>query len=192
MHDQQTLTRQIDGREIPLPGSYDIDPSHTSVEAVARHMMVARIRGRFADFSGTIDVAENPVDSSATVTIDAASVHTAEPRRDAHLRSADFLDAENHPTLTFRTQGLRPGPSQAEWLLDGELTIRGTTRPVTLEARFLGAVIDHRGRHRIMFSATTEIDREDFGLVWNQALEAGGVVIGPTLRIELEVQALRR
>jgi polyisoprenoid-binding protein YceI len=192
MTQQQTLTREIAGREIPIPGTYDIDPSHSSVEAVARHLMVARVRGRFTEFAGVIEVAEDPAASSAEVTIDAATVHTAEPRRDAHLRSADFLDVDNHPTLTFRTRGMRPGAEPDSWLLDGELTIRATTRPVTLDTTFLGAVIDHRGRHRILFSATTEIQREEFGMTWNQALEAGGLVIGPVLQIHLEVQALRR
>lgn len=185
-----TATRTVAGTELPAPGAWEIDRSHTSVEFVVRHLMVAKIRGRFADFGGTIVIGEAPEDSSLAVTIQAASIDTREPQRDEHLRSPDFLDVESFPTLDFRTTAVEP--AGAHWKVTGDLTIHGVTRPVVLDVEFVGVTADPWGGQRAVFSAGAEINREDFGLTWNQALETGGVVVGKTIRIEIEVEAVRQ
>lgn len=185
----QTATRTIEGVEAPEAGTWAIDPAHSSVEAIARHLMVAKVRGRFGSYEGEIVVGDTPEDSSVEVTIDAASIDTGETKRDEHLRSPDFLDVENHPTLTFRSTDVhRTGERTLE--VAGDLTIRGATRPVTLDVEYLGVTRDPWGNTRAAFSATTEIDREEFGITWNQALETGGVMVGRKLKVELEVSAV--
>lgn len=185
----QTATRTIDGVEAPRAGTWTIDAAHSSVEVIARHLMLAKVRGRFGSFAGEIVVGDTPEDSGVEVTIDAASIDTGEPKRDEHLRSPDFLDVENHPTLTFRSSGARrTGERTLE--VDGDLTIRGVVRPVTLDVEYLGVTQDPWGNTRAAFSATTEIDREEFGITWNQALETGGVMVGRKLKVELEVSAV--
>lgn len=178
--------RSYQGRLIPAPGVYDLDASHTTVEFVARHMMITKVRGRFAGVRGTIEVAEQPEHSRAEVVIDAGSLTTFDANRDAHLRNPDFFDVDNHPEITFRSTSVEPGGGDA-WKLNGALTIRGITRPVTLDVEFEGA-----SANRIGFSAAAEVNREDWGLVWNVALETGGVMVGPKVRIEIAAQAVRR
>lgn len=185
----QTATRTIDGVEAPRAGTWTIDAAHSSVEVIARHLMLAKVRGRFGSFAGEIVVGDTPEDSSVEVTIDAASIDTGETKRDEHLRSPDFLDVENHPTLTFRSSGARR-TSERTLEVDGDLTIRGVARPVTLDVEYLGVTQDPWGNTRAAFSATTEIDREEFGITWNQALETGGVMVGRKLKVELEVSAV--
>lgn len=189
--EQDSLTRQVEGRALPQMGQYEIDPAHTVIEASVRHLVVAKVRGRFTRFTGTIDVAEQARDSSATIEIDATSIDTGDQTRDDHMRSPDFLDAETHPKLTFRSRTVEPADSPDSWRVTGDFTVRGVTREVVLDTEFLGAMIDHRDRHRIAFSATTRLEREDYGITWNQALEAGGVLVGKTLDIALEVQAVK-
>ncbi len=185
----QTATRTIDGVEAPRAGTWTIDAAHSSVEVIARHLMLAKVRGRFGSYEGEIVVGDTPEDSGVEVTIDAASIDTGEAKRDEHLRSPDFLDVENHPTLTFRsTEARRTGEETLE--VDGDLTIRGVARPVTLDVEYLGVTQDPWGNTRAAFSATTEIDREEFGITWNQALETGGVMVGRKLKVELEVSAV--
>jgi polyisoprenoid-binding protein YceI len=173
--------------------TWKIDPAHTLVEFTAKHMMITNVRGRFADVAGTIEVDEsNPNDSSVTVELEAASIDTRVEQRDQHLRSADFLDAENFPTLTFRSTGVEgasfePGES---FRVTGDLTIRGTTREVVLDATFEGRGKDPWGGERVSFSADTKIDRRQFGLTWNAALEAGGVLVGNEVKIHIEAQAV--
>ena len=179
--------RTIDGRQVPAAGKWQIDKSHTTVGAVARHLMFSKVRGRFTEFSGTITVAEQPEDSSVEVSIDAASIDTGDAQRDGHLTSADFLDVENYPTLDFRSTLVEAGGDG--WTVTGDLTIRSTTRPVELAVEFEGVGTDPWGNDKAVFSATTEINREEFGMVWNAPLEAGGVLVGKTLKIELDVQA---
>lgn len=180
----------LDGIELPAAGTWEIDPAHSTVGFVARHLMIAKVRGRFGAFSGTLHVADDPDASWAGVTIDASSIDTREERRDAHLRSPDFLDVANHPTLGFRSTGLhRTGERTFE--LPGELTIRGVTRPVTLAVEFEGLTIDPWGNTRAVFSAETQIDREEFGLTWNQVLETGGVLVGRDVKIQIEIEAVR-
>ena len=186
-----TTIREYQGRTIPEVGTYVLDPSHTTVEFVGRHLMISKVRGRFTDFQGDITVAERPEDSSVFVEIDAASVSSADEKRDGHLRSADFFDVETFPSLSFRSTGVEPVRGD-DWKVTGELTIRGVTRPVVLDVEFTGATTTPWGEHRIGFSASTEIDREDWGLTWNQALETGGVLVGKKIRIELDVEAVRQ
>jgi polyisoprenoid-binding protein YceI len=187
----ETLVRDHDGHPVPASGSYEIDPSHTTVEFVARHLMISKVRGRFTGVSGVVDIAERPEDSSVEVAIDASSVQTDDERRDGHLRSPDFFDVERYPTLTFRSAGVEPRPD-GTWKVAGELTVREATPPVDLDVEFEGAGADPWGQERIGFSAAADVDREEWGLTWNQALEAGGVLVGRKVRIELAVEAVRR
>lgn len=183
-----TASRVLDGIELPAPGTWVIDPSHSSVEVVARHMMISKVRGRFAAFSGRVVVGDRPEESSVEVTIDAASIDTADARRDEHLRAADFLDVASHPEITFRSTSVRPG-RRGRWELTGDLTLRGVTRPVTLDVELEGIGAAYGGP-RAVFSGVAEVDREEFGLTWNMALETGGVLVGRQLKIELSIQAV--
>jgi len=176
---------------LPAPGTYEVDPIHTSVEFVSRYAMLSRVRGRFGVFSGSLHIDEAPARSWANVEIDASSIDTNMEMRDNHLRSGDFLDLENHPTMRYRSNGLEPTGDRT-FRLHGDLTIRGTTRPVDLDVEYEGAGAGMRGESRIGFTATGEIDREAFGITWNQALETGGVLVGKTVKIELHVQAVRK
>ncbi|HEY2702628.1 MAG TPA: YceI family protein [Candidatus Dormibacteraeota bacterium] len=175
---------------LPPAGTWAIDPSHSSIEFSVRHLMAARVRGHFTRFSGTVVVGETLEESSVAAEIDAASIDTRSPDRDAHLRSADFLDVEHHPTLTFRSTALRHAGGQ-EWRIDGELTIRGITRPVTLDATYHGSMRDPWGNERLGAHATTTIDRDEYGLTWNQPLETGGLLLGKKVEIEIDVEAVR-
>ena len=187
----QATARSSEAVQVPEPGIWDIDPAHSSVGAVARHLMVTKVRGRFTSFSGQLTIGETPEQSSVVATIDASSIDTAEPRRDEHLRSADFLDAENYPTLEFRSTEVER-TSDTSLRMGGELTIRGVTRPVSLDVSYLGLLADPFGNNKAVFSAETEIDREEWGMTWNAALETGGVLVGKKLKIELEIQAVRK
>jgi polyisoprenoid-binding protein YceI len=177
--------------ELPSPSTYEIDVAHSSVSFVARHLMVTKVRGHFGRFSGTIQVGDSPEESKVESTVDAASIDTGEPNRDAHLRSADFLDVERYPTISFVALGPVPrgGP---RFSLPGELTIRGVTRAVTLEGEYLGTITHPQMGTRIGVSATGEIDREAFGITWNAALETGGFVVGKTVRLEIEAEAVAK
>jgi polyisoprenoid-binding protein YceI len=152
--------------------------------------MLTKVRGRFDKFEGTINIADDPLQSSADVVIDAASVDTGDEKRDAHLRGSDFLDVEQYPTLEFHSTKLEPVGDHSK--LEGDLTIRGVTRPVTLHVEHEGSVVDPWGNTRIGFTASTEIDREDWGLTWNVALETGGVLVGKKILIDLNVAAVKR
>ncbi|HUY64640.1 MAG TPA: YceI family protein [Acidimicrobiales bacterium] len=182
------LTRQHQGQLIPATGTYQIDKSHSTVEFIARHLMISKVRGRFDEFSGAVTIAEVPEESSVDVTIDAASVSTKEPQRDEHLRSADFFDVATYPVWHFASTTVAPAGDN-HWKVTGDLTLHGTTKSVVLDVEFEGAEATPWGTTAIGFSASTEIDREEFGLTWNQAIEAGGVVVGKRIRIELGVEA---
>lgn len=175
--------------------TWKIDPAHTLVEFSARHMMITRVRGRFAEVDGEIHIdEENPDASQVEVRIDAASIDTRNDDRDTHLRSEDFLHVEKHPEIVFRSKRIdgahrEPGDT---FKVVGDLTIRGTTREVVLNAKFEGTGQDPWGGRRAGFSATTEVDRREFGLTWNQALETGGVLVGNTVKIELQVQVVEQ
>ena len=187
----EATTRTFDKLEIPTPGTFAFDPAHTVVGAVARHLMVSKVRGKFTDVTGSITVAEDPLASAVEVTIKAASIDTGTPDRDNHLRSADFLDVENYPELTFTsTRVVKQDGS--DFVLAGNLTIRGVTKEVELEVEYNGVEKSPWGQQVIAFSATTELDREEFGMTWNAALETGGVVVSKKLKIEIEVEAIRQ
>ncbi len=184
-------SREFGGVTIPAPGTFAIDASHSTVQFVARHMMVSKVRGSFDDYSGTITIAEDPLQSSVEVALEAASVNTRDETRDGHLKSADFFDAENHPQITFRSTGVRQVQGST-FEVDGELTIRGVSKPLTLEVELEGLGQDPWGNERIGFSTQVELDREEFGLTWNQALETGGVLVGRKVRIDIDVEAARQ
>lgn len=173
---------------LPATGTWQIDPSHSEVGFSVRHLGISKTRGRFGAFSGELVVAEQPEQSRVTVEIDAASVDTKDTGRDEHLRSADFLDVAAFPTLAFATTGVVQ--RGVRWEVSGELTIRGVTRPVVLDTEVAGLVTDPWGNDRVGFTASTEINREDFGLTWNAALEAGGLLVGKTVKIDIEVEAV--
>lgn len=174
--------------------TWRIDPAHSSVEFAVKHLMFTTVRGRFKKLEGEITVDEDaPENSRVEVEIDAASIDTGAEDRDTHLRSADFLDVENHPTITFRSRRVEGAYAEAgdRFKVIGDLTIRGTTLEVTLDATFEGTGQDPWGGQRAGFRATTEIDRRDWGLRWNQALETGGVLVGNSVKIEIEAQAVK-
>ncbi len=184
-----SVLRTRDDREIPASGVYDIDGAHTSVEFVGRHLMITKVRGRFSDVRGQITIGEEPQSSHVEVEIGVASLSSGNDDRDAHLRSADFFDVEHYPTITFASTAVRPLRGDT-WELVGDLTVHGTTRPITLQVDFDGGGASPMGDERIGFSAATDINREDFGLTWNVALETGGFLVGKNVRIELSVQAI--
>jgi polyisoprenoid-binding protein YceI len=167
-----------------------IDPTHASAEFAVRHLMVATVRGRLSNVQGVVHLDEaRPERSSVEVTIDATTVDTHLADRDAHLRSADFLDVERHPIITFRSTRVEPqGDGRAR--VEGDLTIRDVTRPVILDAEYHGRATDPWGNHKAGFSATGRFNRQDFGLSWNLALEAGGFVVGDEVRITIEFEAI--
>jgi len=183
-------TRDFEGTAIPLPGTYTIDASHSRIGFVAKHLVVSKVRGAFEEFEGTLTFAENPLESTAEVTIQAASINTGDKGRDEHVRTGDFLLVEEHPTLSFRTTSLTP-KGKGEFVAAGDLTIRGVTKPVELDLEFEGVVLDPWGNEKIALSASTEIDREEFGVSWNTALETGGVLVNKKVKLEVEIQATR-
>lgn len=171
--------------------TWKIDPSHTQTEFAVRHLMITTVKGRFAEVQGVVQIDESdPARSQVEVTISAASIDTREPQRDAHLRSADFFDAEHFPKLTFRSTRIE-GKGDAFKLI-GDLTIRGTTRQVVLDVTSEGRVKDPWGGERAGFSATTKIKRSDFGLTWNQLLEAGGVAVGDDVKISIDAELVKQ
>jgi polyisoprenoid-binding protein YceI len=169
--------------------TYALDPAHTTAEFIVRHMMISKVRGRFTSVAGTIEVPEGGgLPTAVDVTIDAASIDTREEQRDAHLRSADFLEAEKFGQITFRSTSV-DGNGDA-FKVRGDLTIHGVTRDVVLDATFEGRGSDPWGNERIGYEAHAKISRKDFGLGWNQALETGGVIVGDEVKIELNVEAI--
>ncbi|MEU8612271.1 YceI family protein [Actinoplanes sp. NPDC048791] len=184
-------TREFEGLQIPSAGTYQLDAAHKRVGFVVRHLMVSKVRGNFAEADATITIAEDPLQSSVTASIVTASVQTGNVDRDNHLRTGDFFEAEKYPAITFRSTGIK-SHAGAEFVLDGELTIKDVTKPVELVVEFEGATTSPYGQQVFGFSATTEIDREDWGLTYNMALESGGVMIGKKVKIEIEGEAIRQ
>ncbi|MEV7012866.1 YceI family protein [Streptosporangium sp. NPDC051022] len=172
----------------PATGVWELDPRHTSVQFTVQHLVVARVRGRFDQVTGRFEVAEPAERSRLSVTVEAAGVSSGVARRDDHLRSPDFLHVEEFPTITYTSEAVRLGRDGA-FTIEGELTVRGITRPVELEARYLGTHSDG-GVSLLAFSATGSVNREDFGVTFNRALEAGGLAIGGQIDIEVLVEAL--
>ncbi|WP_405430738.1 YceI family protein [Micromonospora sp. NBC_00617] len=212
-------TRTWDGMTIPIAGTYRLDQAHKRIGFLSRHMMVSPVRGEFAEASAEVFVAEDPLHSGVTATIAAASISTGSADRDTHLKSADFLDVERYPTLEYRSTGINwqsnedpifywarlrnhrfggrgrshnppPQSEASRFVLTGELTVKGITRAVDLQVNFGGARRDPYGQNIFGFSATAEINREDYGLLWNVALESGGVLVGKTVQIEIAGEAI--
>ena len=183
--------RVVDGVQVPAPGTYTLDPAHTRIGFVARHLMVTKVRGNFADFDGSITIAEDPKESTAEATMKAVSIETGAPDRDNHLRSGDFLEAEKYPELTFRNARVT-SQKGATFTVLGDLTIKGVTKQVELAVELDGVVTDPFGNEKLAVSASTEINREDFGMTWNAALETGGVPVSQKVTIEIEAQAVRQ
>jgi polyisoprenoid-binding protein YceI len=174
-----------------LTGTYSVDPTHTRIGFVARHAMVTKVRGSFNDFegSGYFDAA-NPANSKLQLTIKAASVDTGNADRDAHLRSNDFLDMDTYPQITFASTGVEPVGSDS-YRVTGDLTIKGVTRSVTVDFEYTGTAVDPYGNQRIGFEGTTTVNRKDWGVNWNAALEAGGVLVSEKVTLEFDVSAIR-
>jgi len=174
----------------PTATTWQIDPAHSQVEFSVRHLMISNVRGYFTGISGAIHLDDGGIEgSSVDVEIDATSIDTRNTDRDTHLRSADFFDVEAHPTLRFQSTGIQRKGTALE--VAGELTIRGTSRPVVLRTEELGTGQDPWGNERVAFRGETKVNRKDFGLTWNQALETGGVLVGDEVRIVVEVQGVR-
>jgi len=173
--------------------TWQIDSSHTNVEFTVRHMMISNVKGQFQKTLGTITAdGTDPASAKIDATIDASSVDTRVDKRDAHLKSPDFLDVAKFPTITFKSTKIEAaGPNQ--WKVTGDLTVHGVTKPVVLDVEGAGAPIhDPTGHMRAGASATTKIDRRDFGLIWNKALEAGGVLVGNEVAISIDVEAVKK
>ncbi|MGD0377078.1 MAG: YceI family protein [Streptosporangiaceae bacterium] len=171
-----------------VAGTWTIDPVHTEVGFSVRHMMVSKVRGKFTTFSGEIVTGETPADSSVTAEIDLTSINTGNDQRDAHLRSADFFEVETHPKMTYRSTGVRD--DDGDFILDGELTLKGVTKNVPLRLEVNGFGPDAYGGTRAGFTATAEINRRDFGVNFSAALQNGGAVVSDKVTIHLEVEAV--
>ncbi|OEU85230.1 polyisoprenoid-binding protein [Streptomyces abyssalis] len=175
-----------------LTGEYALDPTHTRIGFVARHAMVTKVRGAFNDFTGTANIdGDNPERSSVELVIKAESIDTRNPDRDAHLRSNDFLKMDEHPEITFRSTGVRPN-GENEFDVTGDLTIKGVTRSVTVPFTFEGQATDPFGNSRIGLEGATTINRQDFGVSWNAALETGGFLVSDKVTLEFEVSAIKQ
>lgn len=173
---------------------WKIDTTHSGIHFSVRHLMVSRVRGTFGRWQGALRLGDGDGDlarAGVRVDIDAASIDTREPKRDEHLRSPDFLDVAAHPSITFESREVEV-VADDQLRLRGDLSIRGVTRPVTLEVEHGGRARDPWGGERIGFSATATVDRRDFGLTWNMALEAGGVIVGEKVTITIEIEAVRK
>lgn len=168
-------------------GTWAIDHAHTEVTFSVRHMMISKVKGRFEEFDATIVTGENPLDSKVSATAKVASINTKQENRDEHLRSGDFFLADEYPEITFVSTGVRN--ENGQFLIDGDLTMRGVTKPVTFDFNFGGFGEDFDGNIKAGFEAKTVVNREDFGLMWNAPLEKGGVLLGADVTIELDVQA---
>jgi polyisoprenoid-binding protein YceI len=183
-----TLTRTE--RE-QLTGTYTIDASHSRLGFVARHAMVSKVRGSFNDFAGTITIdGANPANSSAEVTIEAASIDTRNADRDAHLRSNDFFAMEDYPQLRFVSAAVEQ-LDDTRYRVTGDLTLRGVTKPVTIDLDYTGVAVDPFGNTRVGFEGATTVNRKDWGVNWNAALEAGGVLVSEKVTLEVEISAIR-
>lgn len=171
-----------------VAGTWEIDPVHSEVGFVARHMMVSKVRGRFTSFSGELVLGEDPLQSSATATIDLTSIQTGNEQRDQHIRSADFFEVDKYQTMTYRSTGIRPEGDH--YVLEGELTLKDVTKPVELTLELNGFGPDPYGGTRAGFTAAGEINRRDFGVNFSAPMETGGVVVSDKVAIQLEIEAV--
>lgn len=182
------MSSTITATDVPgyRSGTWVLDPSHSEVHFSVRHMMISKVRGTFGVKSATLVAPENPLEAKVTASVDVTSIDTNDDGRDGHLRSADFFDVENHPAMEFVSTGVRV--ENGDFFVDGDLTIRGTTKPVTFEFEFGGFGSDPYGNYKAGATATAVINREEFGLTWNAALETGGVLVGKDVTISLDLQ----
>ena len=172
--------------------TWELDPTHSAVEFSAKHMMITTVRGRFNKFDVKLNLDENnPTNSSVEVTIEAATLDTREPKRDDHLRSGDFLEVETYPNITFKSKRVEQ-VGEDHYRVIGDLTIRDVTREVELDTTLEGRAVNPWGKEVIAFDAKTSINRKDYGLKWNVALETGGMLVGETVKIEIQVQAVKQ
>ena len=185
-----SATPTIATDHLPAAGVWSVDPGHAEVGFVGRHFGLTKVRGRFTDVEATVTIGDDPEQSSVQVTIQMASVYSGDQRRDDHLRSADLFDVERHPTATFRSTSVTVDGTAGT--MDGELTIKGVTRPVRLAVEFLGSLDDPWGNQRAVFSAAGRVNREEWGLTWNMLLEAGGLVVSKEIDLEIEVELVRQ
>src|SRR6476469_10883967 len=181
-------TRRIDGHILPASGRWDIDPGHTDLAFVGRHFMVTKVRGRFTDVTGSITIADRLADSNVDVSINMASVESGSVARDEHIKSPELFDVARFPTATFRSNSVNWRGTHGT--VHGDLTIHGVTRQVPLAVTFEGYVRDPWGGDLIFFSARTKINREDFDITWNVALETGGVLVSKDIQIEIELETI--
>lgn len=188
---QPLAVRDYKGAQIPVAGTYTLDPAHKRVGFIARHMMVTKVRGEFKEATATITVAEDPLESSVTATLQTASYDSGQEQRDGHVKGDDFLDVEKYPTIEFRSTAVKEFDG-SELKLVGDLTIKDVTRQVELSVELEGVSRSPWGSDVFGFSATAEIDREDFGITWNAALESGGVMVSKKVKIEIEGEAVRQ
>ncbi len=187
-----TAAESSAGTPVLAPAEYEIDRAHSQVQFKIKHLGISTVTGQFGDFSGSIVYdPQNMAGSRATATIKAASIDTNNERRDNHLRSADFFETEKYPDITFTGNRVR-GVNGKKFKLDGTLAMHGVTRPITLDVEYEGPVHGPDGKQRMAFNATGNLDRTDYGLTWNRALEAGGVVVGTDVQIVLELETIRK
>ena len=185
-----TTTTQQAPALTALTGDYTIDPQHSQMGFVARHAMVTKVRGSFTDFDGAITGGESLSDSTVSITIQVASVDTRNADRDGHLRTGDFFDVENHPTITFVSAAVEPLDEET-LRIGGDLTIKGVTRPVSIDFAYAGAATDPYGMQRVGFEGSTTVLRSDFGMTFNAALETGGVLVSDKITLEIEISAVK-
>ncbi|MCB0893854.1 MAG: polyisoprenoid-binding protein [Nocardioides sp.] len=185
-----TPTRDLAGHVLPAAGTWDIDPGHTDLAFVGRHFMVTKVRGRFTGVTGAVVIADDFEDSRVEVTIDMTTVESGNAARDEHIRSAELFDVEQYPRATFRST--RVEWSGASGTVHGDLTIHGVTRQVPLQVTFEGYARDPWGGDRAIFSARTKVNREDFGITWNMAVETGGVLVSKEIQIEIDLETVLR
>jgi polyisoprenoid-binding protein YceI len=181
-------TRTVNGHVLPAPGAWEIDPGHTDVAFIGRHFMVTKVRGRFTDVTGTVAIAPRLDDSKVDVTISMASVESGSEARDEHIKSPELFDVQQFPTATFRSTTVNWRGTSG--VVHGDLTIHGVTRNVPLAVTFEGHVRDPWGGERAIFSAETKVNREDFGITWNVALEAGGLLVSKDIQIEINLETV--
>ena len=185
-----TPTRTVAGHVLPAPGTWDIDPGHTDLAFVGRHFMVTKVRGRFTGVTGAVEITEDLADARVDVTIDMTTVESGSATRDEHIKSAELFDVEQFPLATFRSTSVEW--SGASGTVHGDLTIHGVTRQVPLQVAFEGYARDPWGGDRAIFSARAKVNREDFGITWNMAVETGGVLVSKEIQIEIDLETVLR
>lgn len=190
MSENTAPTREVGGVPLPAAGVWKVDAGHTEVGFVGRHFMLTKVRGRFTDVDATVEVGERPEDSKVTAVIEMKSVDSGDRTRDDHLRSADFFDVEKYPKATFTSTSVTWHGTAGT--MTGDLTIKDVTRPVTLKVDYLGYARDPWDNDRAVFSASGKVNREDWGLTWNMALEAGGILVSKEIELSLDLETIRQ